>query len=240
MQAPAPARSARAFSNRPAARPVRSPVSTMVYKVAVKGDPATQTLGDCPFCHRVLLTLETKGLPYEKEYIDFDHKPQWLVEKSGGKVPVISAGGDDWLPDSDAIVAMLEQQHPEPSMATSVPADVTGGFFGAFRGLLMAKPEEAAEKQAAFGAELGKIEAYLSAHGPFFGGDHLDATDAAMAPKMYHALTALGHFKGLKLDEAKYPAVARYRAALKDLPAWKASDYGMEAIVKGWARHMAA
>jgi hypothetical protein len=36
------------------------------------------------------------------------------------------------------------------------------------------------------------VEGYLAAHGPFFGGDKLDATDAAMAPKMYHALTALG------------------------------------------------
>jgi glutathione S-transferase len=58
----------------------------------------------------------------------------------------------------------------------------------------MASPEEAADKKAAFLAELGKVEAYLAAHGPFFGGDKLDATDAAMAPKMYHALTALGEW----------------------------------------------
>lgn len=102
----------------------------------------------------------------------------------------------------------------------------------------MAKPEEAEEKKAAFVSELGKVEAYLAAHGPYFGGDKLDATDASMAPKMYHALTALGHFKGLKLDEAKFPAVAKYRALLKDNAAWKATDYGQEAIVKGWARHM--
>ena len=55
-----------------------------------------------------------------------------LQEKSGGKVPVIN-DGDFWLPDSDKIVEWLEQQHPQPSMASSVPADVTGGFFGAFK-----------------------------------------------------------------------------------------------------------
>lgn len=60
------------------------------------------------------------------------------------------------------------------------------------RGLLMASAEEAADKKAAFLGELAKVEAYLAAHGPFFGGDKLDATDASMAPKMYHALTALG------------------------------------------------
>jgi hypothetical protein len=30
-----------------------------------------------PFCHRVLLTLETKGVPYDMSYIDFNDKPKW-------------------------------------------------------------------------------------------------------------------------------------------------------------------
>ena len=29
-------------------------------KIWVKGDPSSNTLGDCPFCHRALLTLELK------------------------------------------------------------------------------------------------------------------------------------------------------------------------------------
>jgi glutathione S-transferase len=206
-------------------------------KIYVKGDPATNTLLDCPFCHRVLLTAEVKHVPYTREYIDFDNKPEWLQERSGGKVPVINEG-DFWLPDSDEIVKYFEEKFPEPSMASKVPADVTSGFFGAFRNLLFAKPEEEADKKAAFFAEVDKVEGYLAANGPYFGGEKLDATDASMAPKMYHALTALGHFKGLKLDEVKYPAVAKYRASLKDNPAWKASDYGQEAIIKGWARHL--
>jgi hypothetical protein len=30
-----------------------------------------------PFCHRVLLTLETKNIPYDAVYIDFEDKPKW-------------------------------------------------------------------------------------------------------------------------------------------------------------------
>jgi hypothetical protein len=60
------------------------------------------------------------------------HHLHRLQEKSGGKVPLVN-DGDFWLPDSDKIVEWLEQQHPQPSMASSVPADVTAGFFGAFR-----------------------------------------------------------------------------------------------------------
>jgi len=61
-----------------------------------------------------------------------------LQEKSGGKVPVINRD-DFWLPDSDEIVKYLEKEVPEPSMASSVPPEVTSSIFGAFRGFLMAK-----------------------------------------------------------------------------------------------------
>lgn len=33
-------------------------------QVVVKGDGDKRILGDCPFCHRVLLTLELKHVPY--------------------------------------------------------------------------------------------------------------------------------------------------------------------------------
>jgi hypothetical protein len=32
--------------------------------------------------------------------------------------------------------------------------------------------------------------------------------------------------------------VAKYRQLMKEQPAWKATDYGQEAVVKGWATHM--
>jgi hypothetical protein len=54
--------------------------------VVVKGDPDSGVLGDCPFCHRVLLTLEAKSLAYNLEFVDFSRKPQWLMDVSGGKV----------------------------------------------------------------------------------------------------------------------------------------------------------
>ena len=32
-----------------------------------------------PFCHRALLTLAEKHVPYKEEYIDFDNKPKWYA-----------------------------------------------------------------------------------------------------------------------------------------------------------------
>ena len=34
----------------------------------------------CPFCERVWLALEHKGLPYETDYIDLQNKPEWYKE----------------------------------------------------------------------------------------------------------------------------------------------------------------
>lgn len=39
--------------------------------------PSQQNTCPGPFCHRVLLTLETKGAHYDSAYIDFNDKPQW-------------------------------------------------------------------------------------------------------------------------------------------------------------------
>lgn len=43
---------------------------------------------------------------------------------------------------------------------------------------------------------LDALEAALEkAPGPLFGGSHLNAVDAALAPKVYHAFTSLKHFR---------------------------------------------
>lgn len=61
-------------------------------------------------------------------------------------------------------------------------------------------------------------------------------SDASTAPKLYHAFTALGHYKGWSLDAARFPALAAYWAALTATPEWKATEYGTDTIVKGWAK----
>jgi glutathione dehydrogenase/transferase len=217
----------------------------------VKGDPASKKLGDCPFCHRVLLTVACKGVPYSPSYIDLDDKPEWLVEKAQGKVPVLERAGF-WLPDSDEIVKFLEREFPVPSMAAY---DDHGGvgtkLFPAFRGAILAEKGSDEEKQklAELGAELDRADAYLGGAreggkgGPFLGGDKLDAADASFAPKLYHAKVALPALKGVpplfgEGAPRERPALARYWAALTALDAWRQTDYGEAAILAGWERHV--
>jgi len=78
-------------------------------------------------------------------------------------VPIIEVDGR-WIPDSDAILAYLEETHPEPSLKSDVPPELGAALFGSFRGFLNSKPEETAAKEAEFEAELKKVDDYLQAH----------------------------------------------------------------------------
>lgn len=106
--------------------------------------------------------------------------------------------------------------------------------------LLLLQPEEEAAKKEAFLSELSKINSYLASNGPLFGGESLNETDAATAPKLYHAFVALGHYKSYKLDTAAFPAVDAYMAKLSGMPAWQRTlpADGDAAVIAGWGKHM--
>ncbi|KAL5724034.1 Glutathione S-transferase dhar1 [Ranunculus cassubicifolius] len=66
----------------------------------------------CPFCQRVLLTLEEKKVPYKSLLVDLSNKPQWFLDISPeGKVP-------EWVADSDVITQIIEEKYPQPSLVT--------------------------------------------------------------------------------------------------------------------------
>lgn len=71
-----------------------------------------------PFSQRVLLTLEEKKIQFNTHLIDVSNKPQWFLEVyPDGKVPVLKID-DKWVPDSDVIIAILEDKYPQPPLAT--------------------------------------------------------------------------------------------------------------------------
>jgi glutathione S-transferase len=74
----------------------------------------------CPYCARARLVLAEKGLEYETVEVDLDDRPAWLFEVNpAGRVPVLDDGFV--LPESDVIMAYLEERYPEPSL---LPDDV--------------------------------------------------------------------------------------------------------------------
>ena len=75
----------------------------------------------CPYCARVRLALAEKGIEYETVEVDLADRPQWLLELNAphGRVPVLDDGFT--LPESEVIMAYLEERYPERPLLPSDP-----------------------------------------------------------------------------------------------------------------------
>jgi glutathione S-transferase len=73
----------------------------------------------CPYCARVRIALAEKGIEHETVEVDLSDRPQWLLELNppSGRVPVV-----DGLPESEVIMELLEDLHPEPALLPGDPA----------------------------------------------------------------------------------------------------------------------
>ncbi|CAA7042651.1 unnamed protein product [Microthlaspi erraticum] len=201
-------------------------------KVAVG---APDVLGDCPFSQRVLLTLEEKKLPYKIHLINVTDKPQWFLDISPeGKVPVMKLDGK-WVADSDAIVGILEDKYPEPSLKTPPEfASVGSKIFGAFVTFLLSKDANDGSEKALVN-ELEAFDSYLKTHsGPFVGGEKPTAVDLSLAPKLYHLEIVLAHYKNWSVPES-LTNLRNYANALFSRESFVKTKAEHKFVVAGWA-----
>jgi glutathione S-transferase len=77
----------------------------------------------CPYCARVRLALAEKELDYETVEVDLADRPQWLLELNppSGRVPVLDDGFT--LPESEVIMAYLDERYPERPLLPSDPVE---------------------------------------------------------------------------------------------------------------------
>jgi stringent starvation protein A len=73
----------------------------------------------CPYCARVRIALAEKGVQHDVTQVDLSDRPQWLrdLNPPHGRVPVL-----DGLPESDVIMELLEETHPDPALLPADPA----------------------------------------------------------------------------------------------------------------------
>lgn len=185
-----------------------------------------------------MLTLEEKKIPYTRNYIDFDNKPQWLLDVNpNGSVPVMKDNATGaWITDSGVIADTLEEKFPDPKLGTSESAPQVGlDLFPAFVQFLKSSAEEAPEKEANLIKSLTALEEHLKSNGPFIGGSQVCATDLNVMPKLYHCREALKHFKQWELPTSLV-AVRKYMDEFEKRESWKNTYYSPEMIVKGWGK----
>ncbi|KAJ4850902.1 Glutathione S-transferase dhar3, chloroplastic [Turnera subulata] len=166
-------------------------------------------LGDCPFCQRVLLTIEEKHLPYDMKLVDLGNKPEWFLKLNpDGKVPVVKFE-EKWVSDSDVITQSLEDKFPEPPLSTPPEkASVGSKIFSTFIGFLKSKDPSDGTEQALHN-ELSAFNDYIKENGPFINGGKVSAADLSLGPKLYHMEIALGHYKQWSVPES-LPYVKSY------------------------------
>lgn len=63
----------------------------------------------CPYVQRVVIVLLERDVPFEREDIDLDDKPDWLFDVSpNGKVPAVRVFSGEWLFESSVIARYLD------------------------------------------------------------------------------------------------------------------------------------
>jgi glutathione S-transferase len=70
----------------------------------------------CPYCARARIVLAEKGVEYETVEVDLSDRPSWVYELNAtGRVPIV-VDDDFVLPESEVIMAYLEERYPEPAL----------------------------------------------------------------------------------------------------------------------------
>ena len=77
-----------------------------------------------PFCRKVRIVLEEKGLDFEmKTETLWQRRPEFLALNPAGEVPVLVEDGGAAIADSGAICEYIEEICPEPPLLDGTPAE---------------------------------------------------------------------------------------------------------------------
>ncbi|GKV00178.1 hypothetical protein SLEP1_g12914 [Rubroshorea leprosula] len=203
-------------------------------EVCVKASVTTPNkLGDCPFCQRVLLTLEEKHLPYDMKLVDLGNKPEWFLKISPeGKVPVIKFD-EKWVPDSDVITQSLEEKFPDPPLGTPAEkASVGSKIFSTFIAFLKSKDPSDGTEQALLN-ELSALNDHIKENGHFINGEKISAADLSLGPKLYHLEIALAHYKKWSVPDS-LPHLKSYMKTIFSKDSFLKTRALPEDVIAGW------
>jgi glutathione S-transferase len=170
---------------------------------------------NCPYCMRVRIGLEEKGLLWETREVDLANKPPELVALNppGGAVPVLVVDGAV-IPESLVILQYLEERFPAVPLLPPDPADrararlladrVTSAIGPAGYKLARGAPEDRPAAEDVVREALRALEPQVPEAGYLVGGFSL--ADLAIAP---FVARLPAHLRGEVLG---LPRLARWEA----------------------------
>jgi len=214
------------------------------------GEPTIKLYRDhaawCPYCHKVVLQLEEKQIPYTIEKINmrcYGEKPREFLSKvPSGLLPVLEINGTQRsvITESAVIQQVLEQMFPDTTPMlpppNSIEAQKAGVYmrlerrlFSAWLQWLCYKGDNASNK-AAFISVLQQVEDALgqsSPESPFFL-DTFSLVDITFAPFLERIAASIYYYKGFVVrGEGMFPRLEAWFAAMERRPSYLGfkSDY---------------
>jgi RNA polymerase-associated protein len=174
----------------------------------------------CPYCARVRIVLDEKGIEHELVPIDLDERPAFIVELNppAGRVPVLE-DGDFVLPESSVIMEHLEERFREPPLLPADPSERALARLLVFRfddwlgdayyDLYFSRPTGTRER---VDAALAGLDARLLTQ-PQLAGESYSLADVAYVPWILRCETRL------EIDLSPYPSLSAWLERLLERPA---------------------
>lgn len=204
--------------------------------------------GDCPFSHRVLITLHEMGIGHKTVTIAPEAKPSWYyLLHPENRTPAIYHDGN-LVEESGNIVGYLRREFPlanQLASADHLKLTVGTNAFTKFHPRFlhwMAKGNSSAKEDLEY--ELRKLNhtvaiAQQKNEGkPLLGGDAFSREDTAIAPMLHNIAVAGRALKGWELPK-EFDALKRYLEAVRQMPSFVNTVATDDAIVRGY-RHAGA
>lgn len=191
--------------------------------------------------------MQKKGVTYEVKPTLPETKPDWLVEKHGGKIPAIVHKGKV-VTDSLAIAEYLEKEYPHNSLTKQGAfsyqeiLEKTSNFFPTLSAFIKNKDDSKDEAlQAKFEAQLDALDELLrSTPGQFLGGLELTLADLYLLPQLFHACVASDHFKDFEVfhleGDFTRPALETYISRMFDMEEFnnRRVYVSVDKVIYGW------
>lgn len=205
------------------------------------------TVSGSPRGWRVMLGFLVKGIEFEVRTLDASRQelkaPAFLALNPRGRVPVLRHG-DFVLPESLAILAYLDREHPNPTLfgtrsreqariwqLVSAADHYLRDGNDALLGPIFFRSEDDTSAQVQKGASLVREEFKrlddLLSERPFLAGEGVTAADCVCFPEVRLVLRANERFPaitknlGLHPFDARYPRLGAWAARIETLPGYE-------------------
>ena len=194
----------------------------------------------CPYCHKVVLQLEEKRIPYIIEKINmrcYGDKPKEFLQKvPSGLLPVLEVDGHV-ITESAVIQSLLEEWFPHPALlppegteerdrASSLMRLERQLFGDWLQYLCNGWGDE--QNRARFEATMDQVEKALGvSEGPYFLST-FSLVDIIFAPFLERIVASIPYYKGVVVrGQGRWPNLETWFTAMETRPAYMAfkSDF---------------